>query len=337
MGHAELGQLPEPNFEQSQICNAVPICDTSSNIGTVNDVPLYQKIPFILGGYRLKQTNWKICLASILKLHNETCNIWTHLVGFVYFMAYAIHFVWLNGDSAMRSFKNSILLFIQEAVNQGNIPFSSVDKYDILFEDKSFFVLLGLILTSALCMFGSVVFHVFCSSSPRSQKNCLKLDITGINGLICWSAFAGIHIGFYCTPLFHKLYMIQTIILACVLIPAPFLGEFLSPKIWNFYPVFCALLALTGFIPLLHYFSLASTNEIKSFGVQLAAMPVLYLAGLFFYLTRIPEKIFPGKFDIVGHSHQIWHVFVFFAACCWVHGCRNAYLHRFSSNIPCSE
>lgn len=36
-----------------------------------------------------------------------------------------------------------------------------------------------------------------------------------------------------------------------------------------------------------------------------------YLAGLIFYITRIPEKWSPnGKFDMLGASHQIFHVLV---------------------------
>jgi hypothetical protein len=35
------------------------------------------------------------------------------------------------------------------------------------------------------------------------------------------------------------------------------------------------------------------------------------------YACRIPERWFPGKFDIAGHSHQLWHAAVVLAA--WVH------------------
>ena len=35
------------------------------------------------------------------------------------------------------------------------------------------------------------------------------------------------------------------------------------------------------------------------------------------YACRIPERWFPGKFDIAGNSHQLWHAAVVLAA--WVH------------------
>merc|ERR1711871_552751 len=35
-----------------------------------------------------------------------------------------------------------------------------------------------------------------------------------------------------------------------------------------------------------------------------------YVVGFFFFLTKIPERFFPGKFDLIGHSHNWWHLLV---------------------------
>lgn len=43
-------------------------------------------------------------------------------------------------------------------------------------------------------------------------------------------------------------------------------------------------------------------------------MGILYSVGAAIYIARIPERWKPGSFDIVGHSHQIFHVFVVAAA-----------------------
>lgn len=32
------------------------------------------------------------------------------------------------------------------------------------------------------------------------------------------------------------------------------------------------------------------------------------------YAARVPERFFPGRFDIMFHSHQIFHIFVVVAA-----------------------
>ena len=41
---------------------------------------------------------------------------------------------------------------------------------------------------------------------------------------------------------------------------------------------------------------------------------VLYIVGAGIYAIRIPERFAPGKFDILGSSHQIFHGFVLAAA-----------------------
>lgn len=48
-----------------------------------------------------------------------------------------------------------------------------------------------------------------------------------------------------------------------------------------------------------------------------AMSPVLSQLGAVTYACRIPERWFPGKFDIAGHSHQLWHTAVVLGA--WVH------------------
>ena len=37
---------------------------------------------------------------------------------------------------------------------------------------------------------------------------------------------------------------------------------------------------------------------------------LLLILGALFYATRVPESIKPGRFDILGCSHQIFHVLV---------------------------
>lgn len=35
-----------------------------------------------------------------------------------------------------------------------------------------------------------------------------------------------------------------------------------------------------------------------------------YLGGLYVYTVRCPERYHPGKYNVCGQSHQIWHVMV---------------------------
>ena len=42
--------------------------------------------------------------------------------------------------------------------------------------------------------------------------------------------------------------------------------------------------------------------------------------AMFFYVTKMPERLLPaGAVDIVGHSHQWWHIVIFIALIFWHH------------------
>ena len=45
-----------------------------------------------------------------------------------------------------------------------------------------------------------------------------------------------------------------------------------------------------------------------------AVMGALYLGGAAIFAARIPERWAPGRFDLVGNSHQVFHVAIVAAA-----------------------
>lgn len=57
---------------------------------SLDEVPMFRKLfiqvhPFILNGYRIHH-EIKDCFLSVFKLHNETLNIWTHMLPFIGFI-----------------------------------------------------------------------------------------------------------------------------------------------------------------------------------------------------------------------------------------------------------
>ncbi|KAK6538749.1 hypothetical protein TWF694_010322 [Orbilia ellipsospora] len=48
----------------------------------------------------------------------------------------------------------------------------------------------------------------------------------------------------------------------------------------------------------------------------LVAEGVAYIVGALLYAARVPERWKPGKFDIIGASHQIFHILVLVGAGC---------------------
>ena len=54
------------------------------------------------------------------------------------------------------------------------------------------------------------------------------------------------------------------------------------------------------------------------------------MIGAFFYGTRIPESLAPGKFDIFSASHQIFHVLVVVATSLHLVGLYEAYEYNYA-------
>lgn len=44
---------------------------------------------------------------------------------------------------------------------------------------------------------------------------------------------------------------------------------------------------------------------------------LIIITAFLIYYTKIPERWFAGKFDIIGHSHNWWHLFVILTLYYW--------------------
>eukprot|EP00615_Pteridomonas_danica_P005058 CAMPEP_0114333156 /NCGR_PEP_ID=MMETSP0101-20121206/3575_1 /TAXON_ID=38822 ORGANISM="Pteridomonas danica, Strain PT" /NCGR_SAMPLE_ID=MMETSP0101 /ASSEMBLY_ACC=CAM_ASM_000211 /LENGTH=242 /DNA_ID=CAMNT_0001464097 /DNA_START=746 /DNA_END=1474 /DNA_ORIENTATION=- len=76
-----------------------------------------------------------------------------------------------------------------------------------------------------------------------------------------------------------------------------------------------------GVIVAIHWAMLVATEARQAFLPKFFLMICCYGVGFGFYFLHIPERWFPGKFDYIFHSHQIWHVFVVLAVLVWLNTC----------------
>ena len=99
-------------------------------------------------------------------------------------------------------------------------------------------------------------------------------------------------------------------------------------------------LGLSGVIPMLH--TIIKNGPQISFGEGqihwLILMALIYIFGATFYATRFPECKWPGRFDLVFQSHQIFHVMVVVAALGkatlhWRVSSINKHINHFSSHV----
>lgn len=101
-------------------------------------------------------------------------------------------------------------------------------------------------------------------------------------------------------------------ILAIITLLSPSLS---APRFRSFRATLFLSMGFSGVIPVVHALVLYWGNQhiFVALGYELA-MAIFYASGAAFYVSRIPERWKPGKFDLAGHSHQIFHVFVVLGA-----------------------
>jgi len=250
------------------------------------EVPAYQKQPFILSGYRPTPQGCLDYARSFFTLHNETGNIWTHMAGFGYFLGV--------GADVCRELQ--------------------AEGTEVLGANPIWMILL--VVASAFCLFWSVAYHVCACGSNCVNKCTLKMDHSGIVMLIVFSYLTGIALGFHCFPTLCKFYLAYA---ACISIALAL--PLVRPKlIGNQARHFIGCCAL-GFVPAVHFVCIGRSDDVALAIPYLCAMFGFYGLGAAFYLAHWPERGWPGRFDLIGHSHQLWHICVVLAAASWVRGC----------------
>ena len=91
-------------------------------------------------------------------------------------------------------------------------------------------------------------------------------------------------------------------------------------------------LGVSGVLPVLHGLTIYTYKEMNErMGLNwMLLQGVLYIVGAGLYAARVPERWCPGRFDLVGASHQIFHCFVLAAAASQFRGLVKAFdfVHR---------
>lgn len=166
-----------------------------------------------------------------------------------------------------------------------------------------------------VCLLVSSVCHLFACCSRHAAKWMWRLDYSGIAVLIVTSFFPPVYYGFMCTPFWRNFYLAITSAMGAATIVVSLSPMFQTPRYRVFRASLFTGLGVWGVVPLVHawYMNFASPQFFKAMLYDLL-MGVCYLGGAAIYAARIPERWKPGAFDVVFHSHQIFHVAVVVAA-----------------------
>ncbi|XP_063417641.1 membrane progestin receptor alpha-like [Mytilus trossulus] len=256
-----------------------------SNTIRSSKIPALMQDPGIIIGYRQINQTWSYYARSMFKIHNETFNIWTHLI------AIFIHL--------------SMIYQFAEKCNY--------------YRDQQSWTLL---IFSVCCIYSttiSVIAHIFHSKNIDVHFSLFLLDYAGAymygyaSGLIAIYYFSDEYTYSMIVNVYlisHWIFSLCGFVLLCI-IKLTF-GH--KEQQWRRKGLLALFFTLHGIL-------LSATVARKYWlllnGNQQYLAPItnynwIYLS--FFlegasYGCHLPEVFFPGKFDIVGQSHQIFHIF----------------------------
>lgn len=134
--------------------------------------------------------------------------------------------------------------------------------------------------------------------------------------MIVTSFYPSVYYVFLCQPTVRWMYLTGISLFGALTLMLSLLSRFQTVR-WRATRATCfSILGLFGVVPWGHViWTKAYVNQTVNTVMLLDGfMAACYLTGATIYANRVPEKWFPGKFDLFFHSHQIFHVFVVVAA-----------------------
>lgn len=288
------------------------------------ELPNYMKDnEYILRYYR---ANWplKEAFFSLFRWHNETLNVWTHLVGFILFLGLTLaNLMKPHVVDLLQQFTRSISSGGEKNVSDSikvlgtallfdlnhQLPLTmEVESLEFVIARWPFFVFLG---GSMFCLLSSSICHLFSCHSHDLNLFLLRIDYVGIAVMIITSFFPQIYYVFLCQPHWQLIYLAGITAMGLFTIVTLLSPSLSTGKHRAFRAMLFCSMGLFGIVPAVHACVANWGNPRRN--VTLAyecVMALSYLIGTLFYVTRIPERWRPGRFDLAGHSHQIFHTLV---------------------------
>ncbi|KAH6635625.1 hemolysin-III related-domain-containing protein [Chaetomium sp. MPI-SDFR-AT-0129] len=310
--------------------------DTANQAATVvaallhwDDLPPWRRDnPSILQGYRPTSQSWRGSLRSLGYLHNESVNIWTHLLGAVFVSLLVGSLLLVGVVVGERGFGDGFGFRLGSGLGLGDLGVKveeavwglvEVGKGYVSTASGADVVVLGCFFGGAFCCLGmSATYHMLCNHSEAVARVGNKLDYTGIVFLIVGSYVPSLWYGFYCRAALLTGYIGAIVLLGSGCLVVSWFEHFRTPA-WRPYRALMFVgLGMSGVVPILHALEFYGFSELDNrMGLSWILLEgCLYTFGAFLYAARFPERKFPGAFDIWGSSHQIFHVCVLLAAAC---------------------
>ncbi|KAF2241533.1 putative hemolysin-III channel protein Izh2 [Trematosphaeria pertusa] len=259
---------------------------------------------FLVRGYRKESNSLYDTFASLGYLHNETINIYSHLIG-------AIVFLWIGAG------------FYRDL--EIRYPYST--QADI-------YAFAAFILSCATCFLLSALCHLLSSHSVPGARLGTTLDYLGIVVFIEGTCLSGFYYGLreHVGLLYFYWLMILAVGMACII--ATLDSKFHTPAWRHLRATLFVSLGLLSIFPILHGIYIYGFGELeRMMGLRWSAVQgFFYILGCVIFSTCVPERWYPERFDFFGASHQLFHFCALTAAAAQLKALIVAfdYVHRYS-------
>ncbi|XP_042371961.1 membrane progestin receptor beta [Plectropomus leopardus] len=264
--------------------NFIPSCLPSpGSTVTASQVPILFREPYILSGYRPVQQHWHFYLLSLFQRHNESLNVWTHLLAVpvlllrwwanVGALGYTLDAVSLPLSLFLLSSLTYLLLSVAAHLLQSH---SEHAHYFFFFMDY---------VGVAVYQYGCSLGHYFYTSEATWRESYVGLLFLPGAAFFGWLSCAGCC---FAKSRYRRPYPLRRKI--CQLIPT-------------------TLAYMLGISPVVHRLFTVSWTQEPSMSFH-ALQIVTFLLSALFFSCPIPERFLPGRCDFVGQGHQIFHLFL---------------------------
>ena len=165
---------PTPNGMGNASVTATVEKATEITLLSIKDLPAWSDPnPFILTGYRPESGSWRVSLTSWTYPHNETGNIFSHLLP-------------------------AVLLAL--VLGQGSLFEYLRLRHGEALVDVDVLILSVQLVSGVAGLLTSTMYHTCLNHSECIARRWLQMDYVGIIALMLGNFMSGLHFGFYCQP-----------------------------------------------------------------------------------------------------------------------------------------
>ncbi|KAG0646331.1 putative TLC domain-containing [Hyphodiscus hymeniophilus] len=247
----------------------------------LNELPAPWRInPHIISGYRFT-SSVRACCRSAFRWSNESINIWSHLTPLLVILLLPTKFSVVGWDSQ---------------------PSSHMDVY----------IQIGYIFAIAVCLACSSSWHTMkCISHEHLLWKFASVDMMGVSILISANSIMTEYTGLDCCPTKRLHYMLATSVCGLVCMILPWQEWVRRPSAaWIRVGLF-TLLGASGLVPAIDMaVNLGFSHAVQNYKGLVLGVVLPVLSGAIVYGSKFPEAWWPGRFDFIGSSHNLWHMAV---------------------------